>query len=349
MKNYYISRGYVFTSMGDKFEVDVKDLKSGSNIPVQIKCDYCGAIYTAPYSTYVNSIKTGKNACKQCLSTKIKESNLKKYGVENVFQLEAIKEKSKKSILERYGVENVSQSQEIQEKIKENNLKNYGVTNTSKLDCIKEKVKESNRKKFGVDYPMQLPEFQNRIRQTDMEKYGVPHHILAPSVKEKQKKTLYKHYGVEHPTQNKEILNKSLATRFQHGNFTCSKQQYKLYENIGGKLNYPFKNFVIDVAFPEEKIAVEWDGSGHDLSVRMGYITEQEFKRNENFRNVTLFNNDWKIIRFITKKDIFPENIISIFNYCKSYIDNGGHKISVLIDENKIHFKNQYIDIQKII
>lgn len=335
--------------MGSKFEVNVSDLKPGSRALVQIKCDYCGAIYEAPYSTYLKSIKTGKNACKKCLSTKIKESNLKNYGVENVFQLETIKEKSKKSILERYGVENVSQSQEIQEKIKENNVKKYGVTNTSKLDYIKEKVKESNQKKFGVDYPMQLPEFREHMQETDMKKYGVPYHIASPLIREKGKQTLYEHYGVTHPTQNREILNKSLATRYQHGNFTCSKQQYKLYEYIGGELNYPFMNFVIDIAFPEEKIAVEWDGSGHDLSVRMGYITEQEFKRNENFRNITLFNNDWKIIRFITKKDIFPEHIISIFNYCKSYIDNGGHKISVLIDENKIHFKNQYIDIQEII
>ena len=294
------------------------------------------------------TLKDGKNACKHCTSIRVKETNLNKYGVECVFQLDSVKEKSKKTIMDKYGVENVSQSNEIQDKIKRNNLIKYGVTNTSQLDSIKEKVKQSNREKFGVDYPMQLDDFQKRIKQTDMQKYGVAHHTQAPEVIAKRKKTNVDRYGVEFPIQNKDILNKSISTRYQHGNFTCSKQQYRLYEIIGGELNYPFKKFVIDIAFPEDKIAVEWDGSGHDMSVRMGQISEYEFNRNENYRNIVLFRNDWKIIRFVTKKDIFPNNILDIFNFCKSYIDNGGHKITVLIDENKIHFKDQYIEIDNI-
>ena len=277
----------------------------------------------------------------------VKETNFKKYGVECSFQSEEIKEKVRQTNLDRYGVENVSQSSVIQELIKKNNLQKYGVTNTSKLDFVKEKVRESNREKFGVDYPMQLDEFQERIRKTDFEKYGC-HHTQAKSVIEKKKKTNLERYGFEFPIQNKNILEKSIASRYKHGNFTCSKQQYKLYEMIGGALNYPFLNFVIDVAFPEDKIAVEWDGSGHDMSIRMGQITETEFKRNENYRMKLLFENDWKIIRFVTKKDIFPNNILELFNYCKSYIDNGGHKIIVYIDQNKIFFKEQYIDFKNI-
>ena len=253
------------------------------------------------------TLKDGKNACKHCTSIRVKETNLNKYGVECVFQLDSVKEKSKKTIMDKYGVENVSQSNEMQNKIKRNNLIKYGVTNTSQLDSIKEKVKQSNREKFGVDYPMQLDDFQKRIKQTDMQKYGVAHHTQAPEVIAKRKKTNVDRYGVEFPIQNKDILNKSISTRYQHGNFTCSKQQYRLYEIIGGELNYPFKKFVIDIAFPEDKIAVEWDGSGHDMSVRMGQISEYEFNRNENYRNIVLFRNDWKIIRFVTKKRYIPE------------------------------------------
>ena len=61
-----------------------------------------------------------------------------------------------------------------------------------------------------------------------------------------------------------------------------------------------------------------------------------------------LFQEGWKIIRFITKKDIYPNNIKDIFEYCINYIKNGGHKIFVLIDENKIHYKNKYIDFAEI-
>lgn len=347
-KQYYIDKGYKFTKIGDPLEINVNDLKPYSEVKVDVKCDYCEREYSLAYSSYLATLKDGKNACKHCNNIHVRETNLKKYGVPCVFQVDSIKEKSKQTVRHRYGVENVSQSDEIQERIKIHNLEKYGVTNTSKLDSIKEKVRQSNRGKFGVDYPMQLKEFQERVKQTDKQKYGVHHHTQAPEIIAKRKKTNLERYGVEFPIQNKDVLHKSISTRYQHGNFTCSQQQYKLYEIIGGKLNYPFKKFVIDIAFPEDKIAVEWDGSGHDMSVRMGQITEQEFKRNENYRNIVLFRNEWKIIRFITKKDIFPNNILNIFNYCKSYIESGGHNITVLIDDGKIHFKDQYIDINKI-
>ena len=67
--------------------------------------------------------------------------------------------------------------------------------------------------------------------------------------------------------------------------------------------------------------------------MRLGHITKEKFIRNENFRNISLFNDDWKIIRFITHKDKVPHNIKDIYNYCYTYLQNGGHNIQVLIDE----------------
>ena len=224
----------------------------------------------------------------------------------------------------------------------------YGVINTSKLDFIKNKVKQTNLEKYGVEFPMQLEEFQNRIKQTSIKKYGVYHFTQAPEVIQKRKATNLAKYGVEFPIQNKAILNKSIMSRYQHGNFTCSKQQYYLYQLIGGELNYPFLNFIIDIAFPVEKIAVEWDDSGHDLSVRMGKVTPNDFKRNENYRSKILFENNWRIIRFITKHDIMPLNITQLFDFCRDYIKSGGHYIIVYIDEKKVSYKNVQIDFSEI-
>lgn len=349
MKNYYIEKGYVFTKVGDLFEVKVEDLPYASNVYVNVQCDYCGEKYSTQYGAYNKTVRDGKNACKKCSSKRTEETNLKKYGVKNVFELDEIKTKSKDTLINKYGVENISQLPENQEKIKKNNLEKYGVTNTSKLDSTKQKVVETNRQKFGVDYPMQTEEFQNRIKETSMKLYGVNHFTQNKDVIQKRKSTVKERYGVEYAIQNKNILHKSIKSRYLHGNFTCSKQQYQLYECIGGELNYPFKNFVIDVAFVEDKIAIEWDGSGHDLSVRMGKISQSEFDRNENFRNKILFENDWRTIKFITKKDIFPNNILDIFNYCMTYLDNGGHYIRVFLDENVIKYKDEIIDINDIL
>lgn len=216
------------------------------------------------------------------------------------------------------------------------------------MQSIKDKVIQTNLERFGVKYPMQTEEFKKRIKETSFKKYGVEHFTQSPIVKEKQRLTMLERYGVESPTQNPEILKKSIESRYKHGNFTCSKQQYDVYTVIGGELNYPFKNFVIDIAFPAEKIAVEWDGSGHDLSVRLGHITREKFIRNENFRNISLFKDDWKIIRFITKKDRVPENIKDIYEYCHKYIEHGGHNIQVLIDEQIIKTKHNSIKFNDI-
>lgn len=48
----------------------------------------------------------------------VDETVRERYNVDNVFQLESVKEKSKETNLERYGVEFVSQSDEIKNKIK---------------------------------------------------------------------------------------------------------------------------------------------------------------------------------------------------------------------------------------
>lgn len=338
--------------MKDKFEVKVQDLTCGTNTKIKLKCDYCGKIYEKNNSDWNKShINISKDACCDCKIKKTKEINLIKYGVENLFNLKEFQDKANNTIFNKYGVVNVSQSNEIQDKIKHNNLLKYGVENTSQLTSVKEKAIITNRVKYGVDYPMQTKEFQEQFKKTSYEKYGVRRPTQNLEIQNKVKSTNIKRYGYENPTQNPDILAKSINSRYLYGTATCSKQQHELYENIGGKLNFPCNNFIIDIAYPEEKIAVEWDGSGHNLSVKLGKISQQEFNRNENFRRKILFENDWRIITFVTKKDIIPssENIKKIINYCLDYIHNGGHSIYIMVDNNEIVFKNQHININNII
>ena len=321
IKSYYTQKGYVFTKYGDCFEVKVEDLSKGCKQLVLVQCDYCGKQYKKMYSVHIkNTANNPKCACQNC---------------GNIKQREVIKAK--------YGVDNISQLPEIQDKIRQNNLKKYGVSNPSQLSSIKEKVKQSSRQKYGVDYYQQTKEYKESVQKTSLNKYGVSHFTQSTDVIKKRKATNLEKYGVEYPIQNREILLKSMNSRYQHGNFTCSKNQYKLYKEIGGNLNYPFQKFVIDVAFPEEKIAVEWDGSGHDLSVRLGHITSEAFLRNENFRKISLFDDGWKIIRFISLHDHFPKNIHKIFDYCYGYLQNGGHYIEVIVDTETIKFKDKEI------
>jgi len=74
---------------------------------------------------------------------KIKETNLKKYGVENVSQIEDIKEKKKQTTLNNFGVKYPMQSKVVRKKLRKNNIEKYGVDNVSQLEEIKDKKKQT--------------------------------------------------------------------------------------------------------------------------------------------------------------------------------------------------------------
>lgn len=115
-KQYYINKGYQYTKIGDAFNVDIKDLTKGSKAKVIVVCDYCGKEIIKAYQTYIkqHDDKLG-DCCKGCEQVKIKNTWMKKYGYENVFQSDYAKEKSKQTCLKKYGTEFACQSDEVKE------------------------------------------------------------------------------------------------------------------------------------------------------------------------------------------------------------------------------------------
>ena len=63
-------------------------------------------------------------------------------------QIDAANEKRKNTCLKKYGVENVHQLEEVKNKIKETCLSKYGVDNPAKNELIKEKTKKTNADKW---------------------------------------------------------------------------------------------------------------------------------------------------------------------------------------------------------
>lgn len=78
---------------------------------------------------------------------KIRETCIKKYGVEHYFSSKNIKDKKKVTYLKRYGVENPSQIDWVKEKKRETCLINYGVENPSQSSDIQSKKTKFTRKK----------------------------------------------------------------------------------------------------------------------------------------------------------------------------------------------------------
>lgn len=143
-------------------------------------------------------------------------TNLERYDVEYVSQLEEVKDKIKNTNLERHGFEYASQNEQIKEKIKATNLERFGVNCIFKSEEFKKQLKAANLKRFGVEYVFQTEEFKEKRKVTNLEKYKVENPMQSEEFKEKRKITNLERYGVEHPMQNPEIFYKHQTSSFKN-------------------------------------------------------------------------------------------------------------------------------------
>lgn len=75
-KQHFISKGYVFTKLGDEFEVNPLELTKGSSVIIKVKCDYCNKIKDVVFNQFYDQIikhNLDKYCCKECNTKKISE------------------------------------------------------------------------------------------------------------------------------------------------------------------------------------------------------------------------------------------------------------------------------------
>lgn len=167
----YKDRGYIYTKMKDSFFAKVKDVvecSDGVKIPVQ--CDYCGKVYYPTSRTYlINHNKGQKDCCVACKGKKIRQTAQEKYGVNNVAELQEVRDKIKNTCLERYGVESPLAFSAIYEKTQKSFNEHYGTVNGIKdLRAIKElsdKIAETNIDKYGGISPFASQEVRIKIKE----------------------------------------------------------------------------------------------------------------------------------------------------------------------------------------
>ena len=168
IKSHYVKLGYVYTKMGDEFEVKVNDLTNGSNVKVTVSCDYCHNLYEVKWYSYLKlkDKSNNKDCCGNptCTGIKAKESIFLKYGVKNVRDIPHINDKISKTNLEKYGAENPFGSEIIQEKIRKTNIKKYSVENALQNLDVQEKYKHTCLEKYGVDNYSKTKEFRESMR-----------------------------------------------------------------------------------------------------------------------------------------------------------------------------------------
>lgn len=309
-RKHFESLGYIFTKWRDKFLVKAEDLSNTSTKKVKVICDYCTKTYFTSYKLYYKGISlNGKNACKSCAIIKNNELFKKKYGVENPFALEEIKEKIKKTNLKNLGVENPGQSSSIKEKIKKTNLERRGMESSLSDPEVRKKCEQTLLQRFGVKNPFESQQIQNEIKENLIKNFGVTNVSYLPEILEKRKQTSLRKRGVECPFQDPEVIAKCKKTLYANGTSPKSKAEIEMCNRlieIYGKEHcfpsYPFDILIFDclLEINEVKIDIEYDG----------WFWHKDKIEEDKRRNYAVIRRGIKVLRFVANNEIPSKELL---------------------------------------
>jgi hypothetical protein len=369
----YYSKFFNDINIGDVINISSIDLQKGSHIKIKGICDYCGnerEISKKAYNTQTNNGVEKFSCSKKCSLLKSKETNIKKYNVENPFQSGLIKERIKRTNLEKWGVENPQQSDIIKQKTELTNLEKWGYKRPSMSNVIKDKVKKTNNDKFGFDYPAQSKEIREKMIYSCYDKYGVDNFSKTLEFKKMlQKKSFNKmvkrlsdhgellssgnnEYKIKCGDCNKtfSILYTLMYNRIMCGDIICTYCNPKnklikenelldfIKENYRGDVVSNSRRIIskeLDIYLPEIKLALEFNGLywHSDLYKNKNYHLDKTKEcLYNNIQLLHIWEDDW-----CYKKDIVKSIILNKLGKSKSiYARNT--EIKEITDNNLIRY-----------
>lgn len=156
------------------------------------------------------------------------------------------------------------------------------------------------------------------------------------------KETCLKTYGVDNPMKVKEIQLKNQESNINNftnsSKYSCkyfekgipvSQGQKNLFDKLENfELNYKYQTYFIDLV--KDNIAIEYDGKGHDMQVRMGKINQEDFDKKEQIK-INEILKEFRLLKIIDKKDCFKNEITQKeLEKIKDFI-NGSEKFQTII------------------
>lgn len=172
------------------------------------------------------------------------------------------------------------------------------------------------QQKYGVKVYTQAKGYKDKVKKTCQEKYGVDHPTQTIEFRKKSIQTCREKYGTDSYTQTPEFRDKAKAIFHNNGLVCCSKAQRHICDLVNGKLNYYCHGFYLDVLF-EDWLDIEYDGSGHDLRVKHGDISQEEFNQKERKRFAIIHYYGYKtlVIKGNDRDKLPSDDILSVDIY----------------------------------
>jgi len=279
--------------IGEIITINIEELEKGSNIKIEMICDKCGIEKSICYCDYnkYNSDKKGEYYCNKCKAESIKLGCLKKYGVENVFQLEETKEKSKITCNEKYGCDYSLQNKDILQKQKNTNNKKYGVNFIPQLKKYSlEGFIEKCKKVHGDLYDYSKVIYQSVTEKIVIicKKHGEFNQLAEDHLK-----------GIGCPICNTSKGEQKIKEYLDSKYIMFIHQ--KKFDDCIYKNKLPFDFYLLD-----SNICIEYDGEQHFKAVE-SWGGEKEFelrKIKDNIKTKYCLDNGIKLVRIKYSDDI---------------------------------------------
>ena len=145
---------------------------------------------------------------------KSKETNIKKYGVENIFErVDLIKIAN----IKKYGVDHHMKCKSVYNKYKRNMMSSYGVENQFQRPTIKDEIKNTRK--------TQQSKILKKIKSTMLDRYGVDNAMKSEMVRDKARSTIRKN-TIDHIFNGNRLCDK-LVPLFDASEYKDVKSQYK--------------------------------------------------------------------------------------------------------------------------
>ena len=169
-----------------------------------------------------------------------------------------VHEKMKQTNLKRIGVEYQWQSKQVLEKVQETNLTRIGVRWPGQSEKCREKYRNTNMKRIGVEYPTQSQKIKEQILQKNNERYGGIG-FASKELSSKVKQKMQDKYGVD-----------NIAKSFEYHRTSHKKYTNDKYPDMTFGSNWEFKvyDFLTEnhIEFeyqPAISFEYEYDGNKH--------------------------------------------------------------------------------------
>jgi len=268
------------------------------------------------------------------INKKRKDTLLEKYNIENISQLESIKEK-KANTMQKYGGFAFEKTSILHEQYQQTLFENYGVNNAAQSEIIKEKMKQTNTERFNVEYASQSNTIKEKTKQTNLKKYNVENIMFSEKFRKNNFQIAqHKNYlyyignqisvfscdcGKEHTFKihldnfesrsNNKLPLCTICYPISKNSSLKEKMLLKYIKNIySGTIIENYRDKIeIDIYLPELNLGFEFNGlywHSDKFIDNDKHLKKLNYFKDRNIRIIYLWEDDWDFKNNIIKSQI---------------------------------------------